>query len=67
NAKNVTFHHDNIRTILKKKKELREFDWEILLHPPYLPIQIIIYLDCFTLFNTGEKYDNIENIVYNTL
>ncbi|KAL0895718.1 hypothetical protein ABMA27_011790 [Loxostege sticticalis] len=35
----VVFHHDNARphTSLATQQKLREFGWEVLMHPPYSP------------------------------
>lgn len=39
NRKGVVFHQDNARphTSLTTRQKLREFGWEVLLHPPYSP------------------------------
>lgn len=39
NRKGVVFHHDNARphTSLVTRQKLREFGWEVLMHPPYSP------------------------------
>ncbi|KAG5316799.1 SETMR methyltransferase, partial [Acromyrmex insinuator] len=39
NRKDVVFHHDNVRphTSLMTRQKLREFGWEVLMHPPYSP------------------------------
>ncbi|KAL0841534.1 hypothetical protein ABMA28_015204 [Loxostege sticticalis] len=39
NRRGVVFHHDNARphTSLATQQKLREFGWEVLMHPPYIP------------------------------
>ncbi|KAJ0173665.1 hypothetical protein K1T71_010814 [Dendrolimus kikuchii] len=39
NRRGVVFHHDNARphTSLATQQKLREFGWEVLMHPPYSP------------------------------
>ena len=39
NRRGVIFHHDNARphTSLMTRQKLREFGWEVLMHPPYSP------------------------------
>lgn len=39
NRKGVIFHHDNARPhiSLVTRQKLREFGWEVLMHPPYSP------------------------------
>lgn len=38
NGKSVVFHHNKARprTFLMTLQKLREFGWEILMHPPYI-------------------------------
>ncbi|KAL0880861.1 hypothetical protein ABMA27_002044 [Loxostege sticticalis] len=39
NRRGVVFHHDNARphTSLATQQKIREFGWEVLMHPPYSP------------------------------
>ncbi|KAJ0177089.1 hypothetical protein K1T71_007098 [Dendrolimus kikuchii] len=39
NKRGVVFHHNNARphTSLATQQKLREFGWEVLIHPPYSP------------------------------
>jgi [histone H3]-lysine36 N-dimethyltransferase SETMAR len=39
NRRGVMFHHDNARphTSIATQQKLREFGWEVLMHPPYSP------------------------------
>ena len=39
NRRGIVFHQDNTRphTSLMTRQKLREFGWEVLMHPPYSP------------------------------
>ena len=71
NRNYVIFHHDNARPYVAKSvtKELSEFNWEILPHPPYFP-DIAPYdyhlFRALQHFLVGNKFENID-ILKNSL
>ncbi|XP_054156275.1 histone-lysine N-methyltransferase SETMAR-like [Oppia nitens] len=71
NRKGVIFHHDNARPHVANitREKLKEFGWEVMLHPPYSPdiaptdYHLFLALQNYLDDNRFQNKDEVENAI----